>query len=128
MKRRLEYALEEVLDDARVGLRELGTRLEIVSPAWRVRNGLQRLDELNERLYRSGNSSLNLRRIHLQSMHNRLGSLNPLAVLQRGFALVLRPDGSLVQSIRQLQSRDAVGVRLSDGKFNAHVEDISEDG
>jgi exodeoxyribonuclease VII large subunit len=128
MKRRLEYALEEVLDQSLASLRELGTRLEFVSPAWRVRNGLQRLDELNERLYRAGNSSFNLRRVHLQSMYSRLGSLNPLAVLQRGFAVVQRPDGSLVKSIRQVERGDKLGVRLSDGKFDAQVEEITEDG
>jgi exodeoxyribonuclease VII large subunit len=128
VKRRLEYAMEEVLDEEQARLRELGTRLELVSPSWRVRNGLQRLDELNERLLRAGAGSLRLRQVHLQSLHNRLGSLNPLAVLKRGFAVVQRPDGSLVLSIRQVASGDEVGVRLSDGKFDARVEEISEDG
>jgi exonuclease VII large subunit len=42
--------------------------------------------------------------------------------------VVQRPDGSLVLSIRQVASGDEVGVRLSDGKFDARVEEISEDG
>jgi exodeoxyribonuclease VII large subunit len=48
--------------------------------------------------------------------------LNPLAVLQRGYAVVTRPDGGLVVSASQVTPGDAIRVRLGDGGFPARVE------
>jgi exodeoxyribonuclease VII large subunit len=51
-----------------------------------------------------------------------LHSLSPLAVLDRGYALVLNAQGTLVRSIAQLASGDKVTTRLADGAFSSRVE------
>jgi len=42
-------------------------------------------------------------------------------VLKRGFAVVSRPDGSLVRSVSQVKAGDEIQVQVADGKFNADV-------
>jgi exodeoxyribonuclease VII large subunit len=58
----------------------------------------------------------------LGALDARLHSLSPLAVLDRGYALVLNGAGSLVRSTAQLSSGDLLTTRLADGTFNSRVE------
>jgi exodeoxyribonuclease VII large subunit len=61
----------------------------------------------------------------LNALNARLHSLSPLAVLDRGYALVLDAGGSLVRSTAQLTPGDALTTRLSDGVFTSRVEAAS---
>jgi exonuclease VII large subunit len=46
--------------------------------------------------------------------------LNPLQVLDRGYAVVtLLKDGGIVRKVKQ--ARDDIRVRVSDGEFDARV-------
>jgi exodeoxyribonuclease VII large subunit len=74
-----------------------------------------RLDRSLERLLH--NSAANVR-----ALNARLQSLSPLAVLDRGYALVLDATGGLVRSTTQISSGDQVTTRLSDGAFTSRVE------
>jgi exodeoxyribonuclease VII large subunit len=58
----------------------------------------------------------------LNALGARLQSLSPLAVLERGYALVLDEQGALVRSTTQLSQGDRVNTRLSDGSFTSRVE------
>jgi exodeoxyribonuclease VII large subunit len=58
----------------------------------------------------------------LGALDARLHSLSPLAVLDRGYALVLDANGALVRSPSQVARGDTVTTRLSDGAFISRVE------
>jgi exodeoxyribonuclease VII large subunit len=55
----------------------------------------------------------------------RLNALSPLAVLDRGYALVLSAEGVLIRSASQLVAGEQVTTRLADGTFTSNVESIS---
>jgi exodeoxyribonuclease VII large subunit len=68
-----------------------------------------------------------LRRIHeeharWQAFHARLHSLSPLAVLDRGYALVLDAQGTLIRSAKQVNTGELVTTRVADGAFTSRVE------
>jgi exodeoxyribonuclease VII large subunit len=52
----------------------------------------------------------------------RLHSLSPLAVLDRGYALVLNATGGVVRSAASLAADELVVTRLADGVFTSRVE------
>ena len=103
-------------------LADMQSRLSRSSPLWLVQNDRQRLDEINERAARALEHALQLRRAHLQGRQERLLALNPMAVLQRGFAIVRQKDGALIQSIQQVHADQQIEVNLVNGKFGARVE------
>lgn len=74
-----------------------------------------RIDRCLERLIESSAASLN-------ALDARLHSLSPLAVLDRGYALVLSVEGSLVRSAAQIVAGDLVTTRVADGSFLSRVE------
>ncbi len=55
----------------------------------------------------------------------RLDALSPLAVLDRGYALVLDAQGGLVRSTTQVAAGDTITTRLSDGAFTSRVESVA---
>ena len=121
--RLLDDAFLQGLDLKRRALDETAAQLERNSPRWRVRDDRQRLDAFTERLQRNALHNLALRRVMTDSANARLLSLNPLAVLERGFAVVSRA-GQVVRSTAQLAPGDEVKVRLASGSFDARVESI----
>ncbi|MDR3576503.1 MAG: exodeoxyribonuclease VII large subunit [Anaerolineaceae bacterium] len=106
----------------RAQLSEAQGRLRRSSPLWLVQNDRQRLDELSERAARALRHSLQLKQTQRQGLHDRLQALNPMAVLQRGFAIVKLKDGVVVQSLRQVQAGQQLDIHLADGQFGARVE------
>ena len=95
--------------------------LAMRSPAGRVRSNRQRLDDQARHLFILVDHQHTLRRAHLSTLEKNLSALNPLSILQRGYALVTRLDGSLVRSAYQVQPGDALKVRVQDGSFPALV-------
>ena len=124
---RLESGMADHLEVASRQVGELRVRLDYLSPLWRIQNALQRVDELQERLFHNTQRGLALRAMKTTSLQQRLLALSPLAVLQRGYALVELQDGSLLRSVRQVSAGDEIGVRLSDGRMKATVRSTHRD-
>lgn len=99
----------------RARLQDYARRLELQSPLWRVRNGRQRVDELQVRLISNQAHKRELLRSHITNLQKRLDNLSPQAVLQRGYAIVKTAGGELVKSVRQVHREDVIDIRVSDG-------------
>jgi exodeoxyribonuclease VII large subunit len=118
---RLDAEFEAVFEDRQARLDDTQRRLLRASPLWQIQNGRQRLDDLSTRGQLALAHRLQLQRAQMAGLHSRLQALNPLAVLERGFAVVSRPDGSLVRSVSQVKAGDGIQVQVADGKFSADV-------
>jgi len=94
--------------------------LRFYSPIRRVQTERQRVDELSRRGNAAQAYRLELAAERLMGLENRLTALSPLAVLQRGYAVVTK-NKQVVVSRSQVQVGDALRVRLRDGEFDARV-------
>jgi exodeoxyribonuclease VII large subunit len=132
----LLHRLEQRLDDVSfrmeaavsVQLRERQTEIAELTAAVLRHDPRQGLAEAREvlaacrtRLDRSLERALHRSVARLGALDARLNSLSPLAVLDRGYALVLDANGSLVRSTAQVASGDKVTTRISDGSFTSRV-------
>jgi exodeoxyribonuclease VII large subunit len=115
-------AFEETLQSRQQALVQSRIDLQRLSPARRLQNEFQRLDDISGRLERSGWQRLTLEKTRWQALGERLNSLNPNAVLQRGYAIIQKADGRLVKYSRDVESGEAITLRVSDGAFNAEVK------
>ena len=73
------------------------------------------------RLYRAGQVSIAARRAAYVGLRGSLQALSPLAVLQRGYALVLSESGILVRSATEVAPEQTVQTRLADGSFTSQI-------
>ena len=127
LHRELSSAITNSLSELRRRLDALHNRLLFRTPISQIHRDQQRLDDINHRAGRALAHRVDLSRTHLYGLELRLHSLNPHAILQRGYSIVTRPDGGLVSSIGQVQSGDDLQVQVSDGEFPVRVQDSAED-
>lgn len=121
----LDSAVAALLTSSRRDRSDLEMRLARLSPQRKVQEDRQRLDELAERALRGLTAGHRLRRAHVAGLAARLQSLSPLAVLQRGYAVVRGPDGRILQSVEQVKPGDAIAARLTDGELTAQVQQVT---
>jgi exodeoxyribonuclease VII large subunit len=86
----------------------------------------ERLASLRARLDHSIERALHASTLSVNALAARLHALSPLAVLDRGYALVLSTDGSLIRSTAQIAAGNTVTTRLADGAFTSRVETIEQ--
>jgi len=103
------------------GLRQHQERLERAHPGRRLQQFLQRLDELWERLSHGGPARLRMLGERLRAQQQLLASLNPRAILERGYAIAQTPDGRVVRDAAELSPNDALDVVLARGTIGTRV-------
>jgi exodeoxyribonuclease VII large subunit len=121
---RLERAASACLADPRLRLHDLQSRLLLNSPRGRLRTDRQRLDDFTRRAGTAILHRLQLQKAALNSLEQRLAALNPQAVLERGYALVLDRAGQMVHTVEDVHPGDELRVHVSDGKFDVSVLDL----
>ena len=119
---RLTSKLESGLENSQRDLGEWLRRLQRATPLWVIQNNQQTIDVLWDRMNRQNLHLLALKHSGLNNLTQRLGALNPQAILQRGFAMVSKTDGTNVHSIHQVTIGDQLSIRVTDGEFGVEVE------
>ena len=84
----------------------------------------QRIDELTHRLMQSLEHTATLRRHDAASLQKRLASLNPAAVLHRGYAIVRDEKGNLIASVKKVSHDKNISINFQDGSADAVVRTI----
>ena len=121
MGRVIAAQMESLFERHQTRLEGFRQALQFYSPLRRVQTERQRVDELGRRIQAAQVHRLELSKAWLTGLENRLGTLSPLAVLGRGYAVVTRA-GRVVTSHSQVKTGDDVHVRVQDGEFDAQVK------
>lgn len=91
------------------------------SPAAQIARQGQRLDDLTLRAARALGGRLQQLRASLNTAEAHLNGLNPEGVLRRGYAILARPDGTVLSSASQAQPGETLEARLRDGRLGVTV-------
>ncbi|MGD0632393.1 MAG: exodeoxyribonuclease VII large subunit, partial [Terracidiphilus sp.] len=119
---RLESAVTGQLRSQQNRVAALGATVLRHDPRQALAQARERLQAGRNHLDRGFEHMLHAHARTLSALDARLNSLSPLAVLDRGYALVLNAQGSVVRSIGQLAPGDPLVTRLADGSFLSRVE------
>jgi exodeoxyribonuclease VII large subunit len=109
------------IEQARWKLRAQMQSLSFLSPAAQLDSYLQQVDQLQMRMEKAVDRTIERKQAALAGANQHLKAVNPLATLKRGYAIVRHKDGRIISSISRVQVGDAVEVRVSDGSFDADV-------
>jgi exodeoxyribonuclease VII large subunit len=104
-------------------LNDLLGQLNRATPIHRIQRDRQLVDDLTHLAETALKHQMQLQHSQLTGLQRRLATLNPMAVLARGYAVVSDSHGELVRSVKQAQPGETFGVRVRDGAFNVRVED-----
>lgn len=96
----------------------------LVSPMQKIQHQRAMLAELGLRFQSRMQHQLHLKKQQLRGSQQNLSHLNPLAVLNRGYALVENAQGQVVNSVNRVAIKESLKVHLNDGAFAADVRKI----
>lgn len=114
------------LDRKRRQVDGLQGKLRQYRPEYRIRVQREQLGRMTERLHHAMQQYLGQRISRLTAAEEKLTALDPLRVLQRGYAAVYRADGEVLSSVKGTAAGEMIRVQLSDGSIRAKVEEIHE--
>ena len=117
--KRLEALMSVYIKDRRSRLKDLASSRAMTVPRSAIDEKRLNLTNLDNRLCRSAENLLMRSRARTDTVSARLTSLNPLAILARGYGAAFDKDGKVIKSVTQLQSGDVFTLRLSDGELEA---------
>jgi exodeoxyribonuclease VII large subunit len=118
---RLRASVSRQLARAQQRNADLIARLQRAHPGNRLRQQAQRLDELDMRLRRGWEKSLTRATQRLLLAQRGLDAISPLATIQRGFAIVTKTDGTVVQDAAALAVGENIEARVAHGTVLARV-------
>ncbi|MBQ7935147.1 MAG: exodeoxyribonuclease VII large subunit [Clostridia bacterium] len=85
------------------------------------------LDHLMQRLHQNMAIKCRDQQTRIASLMGKLDALSPLKVLRRGFSLAQNEEGTVIRSISQLSKGGQIALRLTDGKADCIIENITEE-
>ena len=118
----LTELINRQLEDLKQALQLAQSELRRTSPRLRILNNIQRLDELQGRLERAIQQQLQRKQNYLANAGDRLASLNPQAVLKRGYAIITdQATGQIISHTRQAAPWQPVWLQVQDGSIPAQI-------
>jgi exodeoxyribonuclease VII large subunit len=110
----------------KAALGELERRLLAEHPGRRIVRGAHEIETLIARRDAAMHEALDERRSELGRLGAQMAALSPLAVLDRGYAMVQK-DGAIVRDASQVRVHDRLRVRLAKGTLDVAVEAVDDD-
>ena len=124
LRRRIEIRIQELAADRRRRTASAKRLLDRRAPAARIAELRLQLDDNRRGIDRAIARAVPLRRRRADSAWRRLGTLSPLAVLGRGYAIVEAADGSVRSDAASLVAGDRARLRMRDGRAGVRVEKV----
>lgn len=121
---RLNARMGMLVASSHAGLQRLQGRLANGRPDLRFMR--RNLEEVSWHMRLVMENGLSQYRSRLEKLAGNLDHLSPQAVLQRGYSLARKADGSIVHSAAQLAKGDALHLTFSHGEADALVTRLSD--
>ena len=126
LAQRLHVAMQAALRRAEATLAQQRRLLAQAGPARRLEPARQRIDSAKKRLRQAVHASGASAQAKLSEAARALNAVSPLATLERGYAIVAKPDGSRwgrpVVSATGATAGESIVAHFSDGSLRAKAE------
>ena len=96
----------------------------IRSPKWFIDTQRLRIDDLQVRLTFLIQSQLDTKKTRLRHAQGLLNSLNPIVVMNRGYAVVTDSKKHLISSTKQVSKNQNLMIHLSDGDLQSKIQNV----
>jgi exodeoxyribonuclease VII large subunit len=135
LRQRIDELGERILNATQSALRDARRRLEAAAQRYglrewprELRGRREHIDGTRARLNEAMVRAVEGRRGRLDGYGHRLRALSPRMVLERGFCIARRPDGSLVRAAMSLAAGEVLSLEFARGEADARVESVRPRG
>ncbi|WP_162146915.1 exodeoxyribonuclease VII large subunit [Acholeplasma granularum] len=123
LKLRIENQYHKNISDKTYQLNILTNKLQ--HPQTKIDNYKDKINLYYNQLLKNYKVNVTYKILKTQSLNDKLDSLNPLRVMERGYALTTK-DNKVITSINQISIDDHLSIQFKDGMTNVKV--ISKEG
>lgn len=121
---RLESAMGQRMRARASQLSNLTARVERQNPSVRLALARRRLERAEQTLDRVAQATISVRVRRLDHAAARLQALSPLAVLNRGYAIVYNSDGQVLRDAAEVTPGETIRARVAKGSVSAEVRSV----
>ena len=126
-RNRMLAVIQKQIKLSRQQLAALSAKRVLQSPLGYLQDRRMLLDYSSTRLIASSRAILDAKKQQLVRLGAKLDAMSPLRVLGRGYSVVLKKDGSVLQDASETTVGDQISVRLRTGTVLAEVQQIQEE-
>lgn len=123
LEMRLQRCMNHRLHLAQQRHANLATRHQRCQPNSLIVQLKKRLEQASRYLMHCGQQEIDRRQQRLSRLAELLDTVSPLKTVQRGYSLTLSAEGQILRRADQVQTGDAVTVKLAQGELKARVEE-----
>lgn len=120
----LRQLISHLFEKLTSGLQTVHLQLLQHHPQQHINQLLNQNRELHHRLQHIMQQTIQHSQQQLGNVSRALNAVSPLATLERGYAIVTKPDKKVVRKASQLQVGETIHTRLGDGKVRSRIESI----
>jgi len=124
----LQSAVHTYLTAAQNHLQGLGTRLRKLRLDRKLQQEHQRLYWMQQRLIQGSTIQIQQATQHCELLQQKLATLDPQAVLKRGYAVVRQENGAIARSTVDLTLGQTLHLQLGQGQLNVKITEILDNG
>jgi exodeoxyribonuclease VII large subunit len=92
-----------------------------------IKELLKDIDLLSKNMIKSFSYLVQNKLNSLEKMNSNLHAFSPLAVLDRGYAIVQNSSGQAIKNSQEINKGEIVTTRLSSGSFESEIASIKHD-
>lgn len=120
---KMQFSRQSYMREQQQMLERLNNRLMKQSPQEQLVRQREKLTNLKKQLNREIEQHKDGKKEQLMNIIEKLTLVNPLHILQRGFALPLDHKNKVVKSIDQVDIDEKIAVEIADGILLCHIDD-----
>ena len=124
--RRTRRSAKRAVEQRAERLRSLAARLAALRPRVQLERAEHRIARLAPRLLTPTRARLTGLESRLAIAAGRLEATSPYAVLERGYSITRRADGSLLRHPREVAVGEPIETQLAQGILRSRIESVQE--
>lgn len=124
--RRLLHATQQLVSITRMKLQKLDPRHALLRHAERLKKIHLLVETRKARLLKAVDHKMHNSEQRLRRAHDKLLALSALNVLERGFSILQKADGSIIRKASEVKAGEIITGHLYSGKLKLKVEELDE--
>ena len=124
---RLSQSFEKSFLKSKQSLELLDQLLTEKNPFKSIRDLFEKISFISKDMIKNITYIFEKKSKNIDSIESNLNAFSPLAVLDRGYAIVQNIEGKAIRSSKELQDGELVKTRLSSGSFESEIKKIKND-
>lgn len=123
---RLQKESTRYVDNKQLRLERVAQKLALHNPSEQIEIQLQNVNKYEKQLNRLLNHLIKIKQQQFVGITSKLGVLNPLSIMERGYSIAFDENEKVIKSTKQVNVGDSISVVVKDGQLLCEVKDRKE--